>query len=178
MSYENFILIWLNLFVVPSKEMLEGRVGVFHYDSTCRRQLVILAEADASGSFLEGSSVPKALMDGLARSDTSYKPPDTKCSASESHELSSNQREALMKKLSKQMSKGKDFSSHYFLCAHAMSKLNSEYLETRRASMCNEFNFCMSSELYPRPLFDSLLSCFLYFEKAFYIAENRKIVWK
>lgn len=87
-----------------------GRQVTFTYDPACGRQLIVLQDLLQASNILDGSlasgSCLRGTMDMLARAQTSpHGAPETRCNLDEI-EMTDSQREALLKKLSRQMGRG------------------------------------------------------------------------
>lgn len=86
-----------------------GRNVTFTYDPLCRRQLVVLQEVDAQ-SACQPLVTPETSIDGvfdtLARSNTAHRSMAPATAGLDEAVLDGNQREALLKKLSRQMGRG------------------------------------------------------------------------
>ena len=98
---------------VTHRSQLVGRKVTFTYDQACGRQLIVLQEfsnepQQHDGSLASGSCV-MGTMDTLARTHTSPRGAQvTQCNLDEI-ELTDTQREAMLKKLSRQMGRGVTF---------------------------------------------------------------------
>lgn len=91
---------------VASKQELLGRWVTFTNDPLCRRQLIVLQDhsQDKHKQAVDADSSMGSTFDTLARGNASAIP-GTVCDLDEAS-LDSNSREALLKKLSRQMGRG------------------------------------------------------------------------
>ena len=100
-----------------------GRNVTLSYDPLCRRQLVVLQEVDKDNT-CRPLVTPETSIDGvfdtLARGNTAHRSAARATAGLEEVELEDNQREALLKKLSRQMGRGlniDDGTAAYYLDA-------------------------------------------------------------
>lgn len=83
----------------------------FTYDPLCRRQLVVLQEYDQQSAckpLVTPETSVGGIFDTLARDNAAGQPAETICNLDEAS-LDGSQREALLKKLSRQMGRGGNF---------------------------------------------------------------------
>jgi hypothetical protein len=97
------------LLAVSNRGDLVSRNVTFTYDPLCRRQLVVLQEVDKQ-SARQPLVTPQTSIDGvfdtLARGNTAHRHSSAATAGLDEAVLDGNQREALLKKLSRQMGRG------------------------------------------------------------------------
>jgi hypothetical protein len=97
------------LIAVSKRGDLVGRNVSFAYDPLCRRQLLVVLQEYEQHSGSKPLVTPDTsiggIFDTLARDNTAHQSTETICDLDEAN-LDGNQREALLKKLSRQMGRG------------------------------------------------------------------------